>query len=152
MNQIDDLAKKIQIQEDIEAIKNVKYSYWRGADLRLWDLFADQWTEDCVVEIPIMGEKRVGRSDVIDFAKGQYDKGNITAFHMGHNPQIEITSDTTAKGIWMLQVYTENRDNNTRMISHGWYEDEYLKGPDGKWRHSQVLLTISTAQITPLEP
>ena len=70
---------------------------------------------------------------------------------MGHNPQIEITSATTAKGTWMLQVYIENRNDNTRMNSNGWYEDEYLKGADGKWRHNKVLLTISTAQITPLE-
>lgn len=150
MSSTDALTKRIQIQEDLEAIRNVKYNYWRSVNSRLWDLFADQWTEDCVVEIPAMGEKRVGRADLIDFAKGRYDRDDITAFHMGHNPQIEITSPTTAKGLWMLEVYTEDKQSNIRLLSHGWYEDEYRKGPDGKWRHSKVMLLISTAHVTPL--
>ena len=62
----------------------------------------------------------------------------ITA-HGGHSPEIEITSDTTARGIWALQDYVIVQPN-TKMMGWGHYEDEYVK-EKGQWKKISVKLT-----------
>jgi hypothetical protein len=53
--------------------------------------------------------------------------------HQGHHPEIELTSDTTAKGIWSLQDYVIDRKGNTHLRGASFYYDEYVK-VNGEWK------------------
>ncbi|MBW2144544.1 MAG: nuclear transport factor 2 family protein, partial [Deltaproteobacteria bacterium] len=53
--------------------------------------------------------------------------------HHAHHPEIDITGDTTAKGIWYLQDIVIDLDSNTTLRGAGIYHDEYEK-VDGEWK------------------
>ena len=55
------------------------------------------------------------------------------SIHHGHAPEIEITSDTTAKGRWQLYDCICNIPAKTAFMGWGYYEDEYVK-EQGKWK------------------
>jgi hypothetical protein len=62
----------------------------------------------------------------------------VTAHH-GHHADIELTSDTTAKGIWAMYDNVQNNRLNTKMEGYGFYEDEYVK-ENGKWKIKKLKL------------
>ncbi len=47
--------------------------------------------------------------------------------HHGHHPEIEITSDTTARGIWALKDYLIITERNMGVRGAAFYRDEYVK-------------------------
>ena len=57
--------------------------------------------------------------------------GTVTV-HQGHMPEIELTSPTTATGIWALHDIVM-WPNGTRLDGFGHYHETYAKGQDG-WR------------------
>jgi hypothetical protein len=59
--------------------------------------------------------------------------------HQGHNPEIEITSDTTARGVWLLNDRLIVQTIAT-MNAWGYYEDEYVK-VSGEWKKKGTKLT-----------
>jgi hypothetical protein len=63
--------------------------------------------------------------------------GAVTV-HQGHMPEIELTSDTTATGVWALHdivIFPAGR-----LEGYGHYHETYVKGGDG-WRISSSKLT-----------
>ena len=44
-----DLERRIRALEDVEAIKRLKYRYWRHLDLKQWDELADCFAADATV-------------------------------------------------------------------------------------------------------
>jgi hypothetical protein len=57
--------------------------------------------------------------------------------HQGHNAEIEITSDTTAKGKWALYDAIRDVQAKTTFRGYGFYEEEYVKKDDG-WRIKSI--------------
>ena len=49
----------------------------------------------------------------------------------GHNPEIELTSDTTAKGIWLLDVMSMDPGGDTGTRNGVQYNEWYVKEPEG---------------------
>jgi len=49
MPDLDDLTRRIQHLEDIEAIKQLKYRYWRHLDLKQWDELAELFIPEATV-------------------------------------------------------------------------------------------------------
>ena len=64
--------------------------------------------------------------------------GAITV-HQGHMPEITLTSDTTATGIWALHDIVI-WPGGTRLDGFGHYHETYVKGHDG-WRIASSKLT-----------
>ena len=64
--------------------------------------------------------------------------GDAVTVHQGHMPEIEITSETTARGIWALEDsiwWTVNE-----MHGYGHYHETYEK-VDGSWKIKSSRLT-----------
>ncbi len=138
-----DLAARIRVLEDIEAIKKLKSKYWRCIDKKLWDEIADCFTEDVILEVPSIWRKQ-GRKACVQNMKETLGRASIITVHQGHNPDIEITSEKTAKGTWALYDNIIDVQSNIVMKGWGFYEDEYVK-ENGKWKiKTQNLIRIFT--------
>ena len=142
-----DLEKLLAIEE----IRQLRPKYFRVIDAKQFDELEEIFTPDAVFD---------SREAVADPIKGQYPgfpvspvsvggeaviQGNIAGMpealqscHMGHTGEIEILSDTTAKGVIPF---------SDRLIipgvlataGYGYYFDEYEK-IDGKWRIKSAVL------------
>ena len=66
------------------------------------------------------------------------------SIHYGHMPEIEVTSPTTAKGIWAMTDYL--RLPNCIYKGYGHYEETYVKEKDG-WKMKTILLTRLHCEI-----
>jgi len=132
-----DLDARVRLLEEgyremrnIEGIRRVKYKYWRCLDTKAFDELADCFTQDAVADYgPRI--KLQGRAAILDFLR--QTMARFTCVHHGHNPEIDITSEDTARGTWALYNYMiDNRANRGFRIG-GFYYDEYAK-EDGQWR------------------
>ena len=125
--------------EDIEAIKKLKAKYFRCVDKKLWEEMETVLTEDAVADYGMGIELLQGRKAIIEFLKKNLDRDSMISVHQGHNPEIEITSDTTARGVWVLN---DRLIIQTIATLNGWryYEDEYVK-VNGEWKKKSTKIT-----------
>ena len=139
MADLSDLEKRIRIIEDIEAIKKLKAKYFRCVDKKLWDEMETVLTEDAVADYGMGIELLQGRKAILEFLKKNLDRDSMISVHQGHNPEIEITSDTTARGVWVLN---DRLIIQTIATLNGWryYEDEYVK-VNGEWKKKSTKIT-----------
>lgn len=135
MAELADLETQIRVLADIEEIKKLKAKYWRCIDKKLWDELEDCFVEDAIADYG-KNLNFQGRNAIIQFLKDNLGGDSVITVHQGHNPEIEITSDTTARGIWALHDYLVFQPNIT---INGWghYEDEYVK-QNGEWKKRSI--------------
>ncbi len=120
--------------EDIELIRRVKYRYWRCIDTGDVEGLRDILTEDLKVDY-VGGTYRwqvQGREAFLQ-AVAQSFNANAIACHTGHHPEIDVLSDTTAKGTWYLTDVFINLVTKQVTTGSALYRDEYVK-IDGAWR------------------
>jgi len=122
---------------DIEAIKQLKARYFRLMDLKQWDDWAMVFATDCVMEVPEAEMVNTGRAEIVTSVSGAL-VGARTCHH-GHMPEIEITSATTATGIWSMEDMLRWPDG-TEMHGYGHYLETYER-VDGEWRIATSTLT-----------
>ena len=123
---------------DIEAIRRLKARYFRTLDTKDWDAMRQVFTDDVVMDTTQSGGGRVeGADEFMTFLREALD-GTVTV-HQGHMPEIDLTSETTATGIWALNDIVI-WPNGMRLDGYGHYHETYEKGPDG-WRISSSTLT-----------
>lgn len=66
----------------------------------------------------------------------------MVTVHHGHMPEIELTGERTATGIWAMFDWVHNPDEaGPAMQGYGHYHEEYEKGDDGQWRIKALRLT-----------
>ncbi|MFC2028291.1 nuclear transport factor 2 family protein, partial [Chloroflexota bacterium] len=70
---------------------------------------------------------------------------NFTTVHHGHMPEIELTSDTTATGIWAMFDFLQH--SGFTLQGYGHYEEEYVK-QEGQWKIKRLRLTRLREDIT----
>ena len=122
----------------IEAIKQLKARYFRMMDTKDWDGLAAVFTDD--VEIDMTGEGGgITRSvaEYLPFLRENIE--HVTTVHHGHMPEITLTSDTTATGIWAMEDMLRWPDGN-ELHGYGHYHEDYRK-LDGQWRIRRSVLT-----------
>jgi bile-acid 7alpha-dehydratase len=130
---IDELEARIQRLEDIEAIKRLKAKYFRCLDSKLWDEMAECFTEDATTDYTD-GQYRVqGKEKILRFLKAGVGRASFFGFHHGHHPEIEITSDATARGVWSSEYYMIDNDAKKTMHCGSFYYDDFAKA-DGEWK------------------
>jgi hypothetical protein len=139
MADLSDLEKRIRVMEDTEAIKKLKAKYFRCVDKKLWDEMEEVWVEDAVADYGMGIELLQGIKAIMEFLKKNLDRDSMISVHQGHNPEIEITSDTTARGVWVLN---DRLIIQTIATLNGWryYEDEYVK-VNGEWKKKSTKIT-----------
>ena len=115
--------------DDVEEIKKLKARYFRGLDTKDWDLYSSVFAEDVVVDLRRAGgELFEGREAFMAYARGMTI---VQSVHQGHMPEIDLTSATTATGVWALEDYNIWEDGTQ---NHGWghYLETYEKQGD-RW-------------------
>ena len=130
------------IQEliDVEAIKKLKARYQRAVDTKDWDLMGSVLAPNARSVYSDGKYAFEGREAIVEFLANPNGLGNedIQSMHHAHTPEIDITSETTAKGKWYLEDFvltaipSEGAPNGTVMHGTGIYIDEYVK-IDGEW-------------------
>ena len=132
--------------DDVEAIKQLKARYFRTMDTKDWDGMRQVFTDDVVVDTTSSGGGTVaGADEFMTFLRGALD--GVVTVHHGHMPEIEITSPTTATGIWSMEDMLRWPDGQ-EMHGYGHYHETYEKVGDG-WRIRSTTLTRLRVDFTP---
>lgn len=126
--------------QDIEDIKRLKARYCRLLDTKDWTGWRALFTEDFLSDTSEAGGKVIsGADEFVAFTRRSL-RAQPTV-HQVHAPEIELTSATTARGVWALEdVVRFGPGVNLRGYGH--YTETYEKTADG-WR-------ISTSKLTRL--
>ena len=126
--------------DDLEAIKQLKARYFRLMDTKDWDGFRQLFTDD--VRVDVSGEGG-GVHDGVDAFMTMLEAAlaDVVTVHHGHTPEIELTSATTATGIWAMEDHLRFPPGAPISELHGYghYHETYVKGDDG-WRIRSLTL------------
>ena len=125
---------------EIESIKKLKARYQRAVDTKDWELMRSVLTADARTIYNSGKHSYDGRDAIIEFLSDPNGLGNtqVQSMHHAHTPEIEITSETTAKGKWYLEDFvisalpSDWAPHGTVMHGTGIYIDDYVK-IDGEW-------------------
>ena len=124
--------------DDIEAIKQLKARYFRTMDTKDWAGMRQVFTDDVVVDTSEAGGNVVqGGDEFMTFLQGVI--GDVVTVHHGHMPEIELTSPTTATGIWSMEDMLRWPDGS-ELHGYGHYHETYEK-TGGSWRIKSTKLT-----------
>lgn len=129
----------------IEQIKKLKARYFRCMDTKDWDGFQDVFAADATMdtteEAPDL-DVVVGDANIRQFVEGAV--GPVVTVHHGHMPEIEITSPTTARGIWAMQDFLKMPEGSPlgvkSLVGWGHYTETY-ELVDGAWKIKTLVLT-----------
>jgi hypothetical protein len=97
---------------DLEAIRQLKARYFRLMDTQQWEAWADCFTAD--VSAFYEGAPRADPKQPVDVGlegRAELVKGvssllrGAKSIHQGFMPELELTSPTTARGIWAMFDY-----------------------------------------------
>jgi hypothetical protein len=119
--------------QEIEAIKRLKYRYFRCLDLKLWDELRECFVEDATTAYAGGKLSFQGRDQIMQFLTSALGRPSMLTHHHGHHPEIELTSPTTATGVWALQDVVIDTQNKLTIRGASFYHDEYVK-VDGEWK------------------
>ena len=119
--------------QEIEAIKRLKYKYMRCIDEKRWDELAECFAEDATVAYS--GDKYAfaGRDAIMKFLVDSMDRDSFLSSHRVGHPEIEVTSETTATGIWALEDTVIDTQFEITLRGAAFYRDEYVK-IGGRWK------------------
>jgi uncharacterized protein (TIGR02246 family) len=126
--------------DDIEAIRQLKARYFRTIDTKDWAGLRDVFTDDVVVD-----SVESGGEEFLAFLPQALD--GVVSVHHGHMPEIEVTSATTATGIWAMEDMLR-WPNGMELHGYGHYHETYRK-TDAGWRIATTKLTRLRQDMTP---
>lgn len=140
------LEERIQALEDIEAIKQLKHRYFFCCDQK-----QPAAVRDCFADGPMtIDYGRIGMFDNADAMVDVFERlacqEHIVEMHHAQNPQIELTSASTAKATWGLYYYMINTHDDSVTQLGGYYEDEYTR-VDGRWKISATRYTVTSTTL-----
>lgn len=127
--------------DDIEAIKQVKAHYFRMMDTKDWDAMRLVFAPDATIDTTEDSSPLInGRDEFIEFLAPML--AGVTTVHHGHMPEITLTSDTTASGVWAMEDHLWWPEGSPIEHLHGYghYHETYVK-LDGAWHIQTLKLT-----------
>jgi len=131
-----------------EAIKAVKYAYFRCLDQKDWDGMIELFVPDGAVAAYSGGKYRYeGREAIVEFMRTNMDRPAFHTSHRVHHPEIELTGPDTALGTWAMEDVNVDTEFDFYLTGAGFYEDRYRK-LDGRWllEHTGYKRTFETIQ------
>ncbi|MDD4516166.1 nuclear transport factor 2 family protein [Massilibacteroides sp.] len=128
---INELEKQLQILMDIEAIKQLKAKYLRCVDSKLWSEIRSCFADDLTTSLADGELSFNSADDLIDYFVNNMVETEITMHHC-HTPEITLTSETTAEGIWALHDYVIAQDVDLCVQGAAFYKESYVK-QNGRW-------------------
>lgn len=140
--------------EDVEAIKQLKARYCRFLDTKDIDAWRALFAPDVVVQLD-MAVSTGGADPQTAPALNGFDEffpvvwGGVehaATVHHCHTPEIELTSPTTATGIWAMEDMLFF-DNGGQLHGAGHYHETYEKR-SGTWVITSLHLTRTLQKFT----
>jgi len=123
---------------EIEAIKQLKARYCRYLDTKDWQAWRGIFADDFLSDTSQAGGKVIrGADEFVAFTRKGV--GQRATAHQVHAPEIELTSATTARGIWALEDVVRLAPG-VNLRGYGHYHETYEK-TDGQWRITSSKLT-----------
>jgi hypothetical protein len=135
----------------VEEIRKLKARYFRCMDTKDWDGYAAVFAPDAVLDVT--GERGGvgddepadawiihGNEQIAAFVRSQV--GDVLTVHHGHMPEIEVTGDDSATGIWAMEDILRWPPGGILGGLHGWghYHETYTR-IDGRWHIQTCTLT-----------
>jgi ketosteroid isomerase-like protein len=143
-----DLELRIQRLEAIEEIRQLKARYFRCVDFRLWEEFADLFTEDLEVDFAESTSDPKGKAEFLASVAKHFVTGY--SVHHGHIPEIDVDGDT-ATAIWPMFDRVESPADSGYDSHEGWghYTETYRRCDDGRWRIRRSKLSRIQREVLP---
>jgi len=132
---------------EIEQIKRLKYKYLRCLDQKLWDEIAECFTPDATAAYSGGKYAFDDAEAIVAFLRQAMGADSFHSSHRVHHPEIELTSETTATGVWALEDVVIDTSFEITIRGAAFYEDQYVK-VDGEWkiRHTGYRRTYEEMQ------
>ena len=137
----------------LEEIRQLKHRYFRALDLKEWTEFGDCLADDIsarygtqAMSTPLHFDSR---DDVVAYMSENLGPGVIT-IHIGSHPVITVDGDA-ASGSWAFEDTVIVPDFKVLIRGGGYYEDEYRRDADGKWRIASTRYERIYEAMTSLE-
>jgi len=145
--ELEALARRIQVLEDVEAIKKLKARYCAYCDNQ-YDAegLASLFTPDAVWDGGELLGRSEGREAIRTFFQGSSQRLPFAIHHV-MNPVIEVDGDT-ATGQWYLFQPCIRADQNQAFWLAARYDEAYLR-VDGEWKFRRM--TIDPSFYTPYD-
>ncbi|AXQ27845.1 nuclear transport factor 2 family protein [Solimonas sp. K1W22B-7] len=139
----------IEAIHDIEALKQLKARYCRLLDAKDWAAWRGLFTDDFASDTRESGGRKIdGADEFIAFVRDALGKPKQVTVHQVHAPELELTSPTTARGIWALEDFVRLAPGLS-MHGYGHYHETYEKR-GGQWRiRSSTLTRLREDIVTP---
>ena len=113
---------------EIEAIKALTARYCRYLDTKQWRSWREIFTDDFVGDtFEAGGEVIAGADAFVSFTRKNIGKPSQPTVHQVHAPEIELTSDTPARGVWALNDVVRLAPG-LNLNGYGHYHETYEKG------------------------
>ncbi|WP_228032504.1 nuclear transport factor 2 family protein [Mycolicibacterium sp. P9-22] len=132
------LAAAADADADRAAVQLLKATYFNNVDSKNWLALRQLFAPNAVVDTTgSLGPYFPNRDLFVAFTA--LTLSAINTRHLGYDPQIELTSDTTAGAVWTMQ----DRLSIAGLVTihgYGHYTDSYEK-VDGQWRVTHSKLT-----------
>jgi hypothetical protein len=137
---------------EIEAIKQLKAKYCRYLDNKDWAAWRSLFDDDFASEIAGIGGRQTAGADAfVAYTRRSIGRLSQRTVHQVHAPEITLTSNTTARGVWALHDVVRLAPGVT-LHGYGHYHETYGKR-DGCWRITTSRLTRLREDIaTPVLP
>ncbi len=134
----------------IEAIKQLKARYCRYLDAKDWSAWRSLFTDDFLSDTSEAGGKViVGADDFVAFTRRGIGRPAQATAHQVHAPEIELTSATTARGVWALRDVVRFGPGLT-LVGYGHYHETY-ENVAGQWLiKSSKLTRLREDIVTPV--
>jgi hypothetical protein len=129
---VNDLEKLLAIEQ----IKQLKARYFRCVDTKDWTGFKGVFAPDVIFDVSqdVAGCILTSPDSIVQFASVPLT--GCVSVHHGHCPEIEITSRTTATGIWAMEDMLRWADDSPSPIKalhgYGHYIETYER-LEGIW-------------------
>jgi len=134
-------------------IGELKARYCRGVDSKDWVLYRSVFADAGIFDISTDMPENGVFSDADSFVKNASEGlTGVSSVHHVHNPEIEVTSEITANGVWamedMLQWSDESSAPGQKLHGMGHYTESYEK-IGGRWLITALKLTRLRLDFTP---
>jgi hypothetical protein len=133
----------------IEQIKQLKARYFRCVDTKDWTGLAEVFAPDAVMDMSGEMPKGMpgggitnGNEAIAAFVRDAGRLDLATTVHHGHMPEIDVTSEGTATGVWAMEdeLWWPDPYPVEHIHAYGHYHETYQR-VGGEWRIASTRLT-----------
>ncbi len=138
-----------------ESIKQLKARYFRTLDTKDWTGFRAVFADDARIgpiesglpsSMPPAADTRPPDQFV---QQVQARLAEVTSVHHGHMPEIELVSESEARGVWAMEdllVFPAGAEL-AQLRGYGHYHETYVRGADG-WKIRTMRLSRLRVDLT----